>query len=79
MSLIADREWVRVRRSLFMGNDFPTAPHMFTPSYHLFKTFTRVSGRAITLCGRSADADTVVDELPGGTRSCENCLRLAVK
>ena len=56
-------------------------------SWHVIKTWTRVPGRALTLCGRQVD--TLVETphggeghatapgLPLGDKSCESCLRLA--
>lgn len=44
-------------------------------SVHVVRTWTRVPGRAITLCGRMATGATS-DELPLEEKSCETCLRL---
>ena len=42
-------------------------------SWHLIRTWTRVPGRAITLCGKPAHGSTIDDF--GAERSCESCLR----
>ena len=47
-------------------------------SWHVIKTWTRVPGRALTLCGRLATGATA-DVLPLGDKSCETCLRLQAK
>ncbi len=75
-------QYVRVRRTKFMfidpvGERFEAAPHMFTPTWHIFRTFTRVSGRAITACGRRADADTVTGDIPIHLEPCRNCLQVS--
>jgi hypothetical protein len=46
-------------------------------SWHIVRTWTRVPGRAITLCGRSASGPTA--EGFGDDASCETCLRIAAK
>ena len=46
-------------------------------SWHCLRTWTRVPGRAITLCGRSFTAVTRV-ELPAD-KTCETCLRISTK
>lgn len=47
-------------------------------SWHVIRTWTRVPGRAITLCGRDADGLTE-NTLPLDEKSCETCLRLATR
>jgi len=46
-------------------------------SWHIVRTWTRVPGRAITLCGRSASGATT--DSFGDDASCETCLRIAAK
>ena len=46
-------------------------------SWHAVKTATRVPGRYLTVCGRTAFSDPV-DELPAG-KSCESCLRIVAR
>jgi hypothetical protein len=46
-------------------------------SWHIIRTWTRVPGTALTLCGKratGASADTFGDD-----KSCESCLRLQAK
>jgi hypothetical protein len=45
-------------------------------SWHLLATWTRVPGRALTLCGRTVQDPPTSAELPGNEKSCETCLRL---
>lgn len=46
-------------------------------SYHVVRTWTRVPGRWITLCGRTGGGDSVSDF--GDGKTCETCLRIAAK
>lgn len=46
-------------------------------SWHVIRTWTRVPGRAITLCGRTAEGPTA--EGRGDERSCETCLYIKAK
>jgi len=46
-------------------------------SWHIVRTWTRVPGRAITLCGRSASGPT--SDGFGESASCETCLRIESK
>jgi len=46
-------------------------------SWHIIRTWTRVPGRAITLCGRSATGPTSAGF--GDDKSCETCLRISAK
>lgn len=46
-------------------------------SWHILKTWTRVPGRAITLCGKPATGSTADDF--GDERSCESCLRIKAR
>jgi hypothetical protein len=46
-------------------------------SWHAIRNWSRVPGRAITLCGRAATGETS-DTLPEG-KSCENCLRIVAR
>ena len=47
-------------------------------SWHVVRTFTRVPGRAITLCGKQAQGQTSTG-LPMAEKSCETCLRIRAK
>ena len=44
-------------------------------SWHVIRTWTRMPGRAITLCGRTSDGESSPD-LPMDEKSCETCLRI---
>ena len=44
-------------------------------SWHLIRTWTRVPGRAITLCGRSAEGQES-GEPPSDEATCESCFRI---
>lgn len=46
-------------------------------SWHLIRTWTRVPGRAITLCGRTVQNRETANTLPMDEKSCETCLRMA--
>lgn len=46
-------------------------------SWHVIRTWTRVPGRAITLCGRTATGESA--DSFGNERSCETCLRIQAK
>lgn len=46
-------------------------------SYHILRTWTRVPGRFITLCGRQGNGDAELTF--GDDRTCESCLRIAAK
>jgi hypothetical protein len=45
-------------------------------SWHIIRTWTRVPGRAITLCGKSATGETQ-PVFPPDEKTCETCLRLS--
>ena len=48
-------------------------------SWHAIRTWSRMPGRAITLCGRqSRDGEETSDTLPS-ERSCETCLRIVAR
>jgi hypothetical protein len=47
-------------------------------SWHVIRTWTRVPGRAITLCGRTATGESR-DIFPSEERTCETCLRIAAR
>lgn len=47
-------------------------------SWHAIRTWTRVPGRAITLCGLTAEGDSRL-EFPADEKSCESCLRMLAK
>jgi hypothetical protein len=44
-------------------------------SWHIIRTWTRVPGRAITLCGRTVVGDAY-PEPAGGEATCETCFRI---
>jgi hypothetical protein len=44
-------------------------------SWHIIKTATRVPGRYVTLCGKSAYGQAQPDFLEGD-KTCESCLRI---
>jgi hypothetical protein len=44
-------------------------------SWHLLRTWTRVSGRAITVCGRQV-ADAVINIGVPAMKTCEACFRI---
>lgn len=44
-------------------------------SWHVFETWTRVSGRARSLCNRNLDGETVRDTRVAGEKTCEACYR----
>ena len=46
-------------------------------SWHILRTWSRVPGRFITLCGRVGTGDVVADF--GDEKTCETCLRIASK
>lgn len=49
-------------------------------SWHAIRTWTRVPGRAVTLCGRLVNDVTVaLDDFPTGDKTCESCLRSLAK
>jgi hypothetical protein len=45
-------------------------------SWHIIRTFTRVPGGAITLCGKRTQGAPMSQVLPLVDKSCETCLRL---
>lgn len=46
-------------------------------SWHIVRTWTRMPGRAITLCGRTANPTVAAQEHPPGEgRTCERCFQL---
>lgn len=46
-------------------------------SWHVLRTWTRLPGMALTLCGRRIQDPETAQELPAG-KSCETCLRIQV-
>ena len=46
-------------------------------SWHIYRTYTRMFGSALTVCGRAVAAPDVVNDRPGNERTCETCLRIA--
>lgn len=44
-------------------------------SWHRVKTWTRVPGRAITLCGKTVNGDVQADR-DHSEKSCESCFRI---
>lgn len=49
--------------------------YMKIRSWHRVREWTRVPGRAITLCGRTVSGQQSVT-LPMTEKSCETCLRI---
>lgn len=47
-------------------------------SWHLVRSWTRVPGRAVTLCGRTASGPTA-DIFPNDEPSCETCARVRLR
>lgn len=47
-------------------------------SYHIIRTWTRVPGGFITLCGRRGQSNEWVADF-GNEKTCESCLRIARK
>ena len=45
-------------------------------SWHILRTFTRVPGAGIALCGKRLDGETLRDNRPGNEATCENCYRI---
>ena len=49
-------------------------------SWHVVRTWTRVPGRALTLCGRSVTGvEHALPDFPAGAKTCESCLRSLAK
>ena len=46
-------------------------------SWHVIRTWTRVPGRALTYCGRTATGESADDF--GDDRTCETCFRITAK
>ncbi len=46
-------------------------------SYHIIRTWTRVPGGFITLCGRRGSGHSALDF--ENEKTCETCLRIAAK
>ncbi len=44
--------------------------------WHIVRTATRMPGRYLTICGRSAGGPEV-DQRPGSEATCESCYRIA--
>ena len=45
-------------------------------SWHYVRTFTRVPGGFITMCGRSGRSTNFANQFPSNEKSCESCLRI---
>lgn len=44
-------------------------------SWHIVSTWTRVPGRSIALCGKTADWGTPLPAPPEDEKTCETCFR----
>lgn len=45
-------------------------------SWHIVKTWTRVPGRAISLCGKTGDDVEHAPYPPADEKTCESCFRI---
>lgn len=66
----SDVQWVKIREE-FTGRKPKLSWHVFS-SFVLFDV-------AQAMCGRSASAATLVDNVPNGEKTCESCLRTLVR
>jgi hypothetical protein len=53
------------------------ADYVLIRSFHILRTWSRVPGRFITLCGRVGNGEAELDF--GNEKTCETCLRIARK